>query len=50
MRREPSAHSESCQAIQPSNIMLEETVEIMKRRARETKSISQIYTEEIIGA
>ena len=50
VRREPSAHSESCQAIQPSKIILEETVEIMKRRARETKLISQIHTEDIIAA
>ena len=50
VRREPSAHSEPCQAIQPSKIILEETVEIMKRRARETKPISQIYTEETIAA
>ncbi|CAF1106351.1 unnamed protein product [Rotaria magnacalcarata] len=47
-RREPSIYSESCQAVQPSKIIVEETVEIMKRRAREeTKSISQIYAEEI---
>ena len=50
VRREPSAHSESCQAIQPSKIIPEETVEIMERRARETKPISQIYAEKIIAA
>ena len=51
VRREPSAHSESGQVIQPNKIILEEIVEIMKRRTREeTKPISQIYTEEIINA
>ena len=49
IRREPSAHSESCQACQPSKIIVEQTLEIMKQRARqETKSISKIYTEEIV--
>lgn len=49
--RQPTAHMESCEAIQPSKIMVEQTVEIMKRRAREeTKSISKIYSEEIVAA
>ena len=51
VHREPSVHSEPCQAIQSSKIALEETVEIMiKRAGEETKSISQIYIEEIIAA
>ncbi|CAF3303956.1 unnamed protein product [Rotaria socialis] len=50
VRHEPSIHSEYCQAVQPSKIIVEETVEIMKRRAREeTKSISEIYAEEIVA-
>jgi hypothetical protein len=51
VRREPGAHSESCKAVQPSKIIIEQTIEIMKRRAREeTKSISKIYSEEIVAA
>jgi len=51
VRRHPSDHSECCKAIPPSKIIVEETVEIMKRRAREeTKSISKIYSEEVVAA
>jgi len=51
VRREPGSDSESCKPIQPSKIIVEETIEIMKRRAREeTTSISKIYSEEIVGA
>jgi hypothetical protein len=50
VRRNPSEHSESCKASQPSKVLIEETLEIMKRRAREeTKPISQIYSEEIVA-
>ena len=51
VHREPGAHSESCKAMQPSKILVEQTAEIMKRRAREeTTSISKIYSEEIVAA
>ena len=49
--REPCAHNESCTAVQPSKIIVEQVIEIMKRRARaKITSISKIYSEEIVGA
>jgi hypothetical protein len=50
VRRKPDNHSESCKSSQPSKIIIEEILEIMKRRAREeTKPISKIYSEEIVA-
>jgi hypothetical protein len=50
IRREPGDHNELCKESQPSKALIEETLEIMKRRAREeTTTISKIYSEEIVA-